>query len=460
MRTRGALLLALGAAAVAGAQDARPRTRVMTCTTAGCHASELEHEFLHGPAAVSACDACHGYIDPVQHTFQLKRQGADLCTFCHIDHTGTEGPFVHAPMAEGACTTCHNPHGSSTRALMQADSVNAMCLECHTQVLDGQHAHQPAADNCTSCHLPHTSEFQTLLRSPTNSLCATCHQDVFDAVETMAHPHPPAQENCLTCHTPHASDAVKILRQPPQELCVSCHGDVGLTIDAATHPHSVVTNERACMNCHSPHASDHASALLGSTIATCLECHASPIEVTKQRTIAGVPELAEPDMHLHGPVQQGNCSECHDVHGGVNNALLVEPFPESFYLPFSEDAYALCLKCHDPATIEVDGPDAITGFRNGERNLHTVHVAGQPQGRSCRACHTVHASRVETLIADTVAFGQWQLPINWKPTPTGGTCASGCHEVRSYDRVNPIATDAPTLGVPQESAPGQTDTDG
>jgi len=446
---KGALLLALGAAAVAGAQEARPRTRVMTCTTSGCHASELEHEFLHGPTAVSACDACHTYVDPAEHSFRLRRQGADLCTFCHIGHAGTEGPFVHAPMAEGRCTECHNPHGGSTRELLQAPSVNAVCLQCHTEILAGQHAHKPAEELCTSCHLPHTSDFEKLLRAPSNALCANCHGGVFDSVATMSHPHPPAQGDCLTCHTPHASDAIKILRQPPQELCVSCHADVGSAINVATHPHSVVTDERSCLNCHSPHASEHTAALLEGTIATCLECHDRPIQVSQQRTIIGVPELADPSMHLHGPAQHGDCSACHDVHGGVNNNLLVEPFPEGFYQPFTEGTYALCLKCHDSAIIEAEGAEVVTGFRNGERNLHAVHVVGQPQGRSCRACHAMHASKVEPLIAETVSFGQWQLPINWTPTPTGGSCASGCHEVRAYDRVNPISKDAP---VPDAAA--------
>lgn len=444
------LLLALGVATVAAAQESRPRTRVTSCTSSGCHASELDHKFLHGPTAISACDACHEYVDPVQHTFDLKRQGKDLCIFCHIDTTGTEGPFVHAPVSDGQCLACHNPHGGDSRRLLRSDSVNGVCFQCHAQVMAGSHAHRPAAEDCTACHEPHTAQHARLLRVPGEQLCATCHDDVLKSVSAMAHPHKPAQGDCLTCHSPHATDSVSILKQSPRDLCLSCHAEVGRTISAATHPHSVTTDERACLNCHAAHASDHASMLLKDTVATCLECHKKPIVVSETRKIAGVPELAAPKFFTHGPIQQGECSACHDVHGGSLANLLVEPYPASFYLTYTEDAYALCFKCHDRALIESTDDQVQTRFRDGNRNLHAVHVASSAQGRSCRACHAVHASRFKSLLADSVTFGQWKLPINYTPTPTGGSCAPGCHAPESYSRGGPSAD---ALVEPQPDAP-------
>ncbi len=453
---RVGLSLALLLASTAGAQISPPRTRVQSCTTAGCHAAETKHEFMHGPTAVSACDACHEYADPAQHTFKLKREGKDLCIFCHIDQTGDEGPVVHAPVAEGKCVACHDPHGGSTRDLLRGSSLNTTCLACHAGTMKGTHTHRPAAEDCTACHQAHTAEHPRLLRAPSAELCASCHQDVFKAVSTLAHPHEPAKGDCLTCHSPHASDSIRILKQPPKDLCISCHSEVGRTISVATHPHSATTDERACLNCHSAHASDHAAQLLKDTAATCLQCHAKPVTAAKGRVVAAVAELAEPGMILHGPAQHGDCSACHTVHGGALTNFLVEPYPASFYLTYSEDAYALCFKCHDKALIETATDDVRTKFRDGSRNLHAVHVAGGPQGRSCRACHAVHASRYRAMVADTVTFGQWKLPINFTPTPTGGSCAPGCHKAESYDRERPGAPppQAPGAAAPSNVPPG------
>jgi hypothetical protein len=41
------------------------------------------------------------------------------------------------------------------------------------------------------------------------------------------------------------------------------------------------------------------------------------------------------------------------------------------------------------------------------------------------------------LIADSVPFGKWSLPLKFVKTETGGSCAPGCHKPQSYDRKNP-----------------------
>jgi len=35
----------------------------------------------------------------------------------------------------------------------------------------------------------------------------------------------------------------------------------------------------------------------------------------------------------------------------------------------------------------------LTNFRDGARNLHFLHVNKAVRGRTCRACHEVHASK-------------------------------------------------------------------
>jgi hypothetical protein len=62
------------------------------------------------------------------------------------------------------------------------------------------------------------------------------------------------------------------------------------------------------------------------------------------------------------------------------------------------------------------------------------------RGRTCRACHDTHTSDHAHIIREAVSYGtsDWELPINYKPTPTGGSCATGCHQTLRYDRDNPV----------------------
>ncbi len=429
-----------------------PTTRVLNCTEAGCHAPQLDRPFLHGPTAVHSCDVCHEFADPGQHKFQLKAQGRDLCTFCHINKTGREGPVVHEPVAKGECLSCHDPHGSSVRSMLRQDSVNGQCAQCHAETLKASHIHQPAGEDCTKCHEAHTSKHERLLTMTPRELCISCHAAVGERAAHAAFPHDPARGDCLSCHTPHATEQIKALKASPRELCVSCHAEVAQQASSATHPHSAVLEGKACLNCHEPHGSDHSKQIRGDGVATCLACHKEPIKVAAAASerivggvVAGVPELAQAGMFRHGPIateDNGGCAACHAVHGGERASLLVGAYSTEFYQRFSDDAYGLCLKCHDRDRLLGESAQAggagvvggMTNFRHGERNLHAVHVDRGDQGRSCRACHTPHASRFPQQIADSVPFGKWSIPINFNPTAVGGSCSPGCHKPYSYER--------------------------
>ena len=66
-----------------------------------------------------------------------------------------------------------------------------------------------------------------------------------------------------------------------------------------------------------------------------------------------------------------------------------------------------------------------------------LHVH-QEKGRSCRACHDVHASDHEGRIRDEFPFGTANIPMIFSKTENGGRCIPGCHRERGYDRVNKV----------------------
>ncbi len=427
------LVLAMGATAGA---EAPPTERVRDCTAGGCHATTMDHKVLHGPTAVAACSMCHEYADPAKHTFILKRQGRELCDFCHIDKVGTEGPVVHDPVAKGQCLSCHNPHGADDRGLLRKAALSQLCADCHKETLKGSHMHTPAAEGkCTDCHSPHTASQPGLLSMPGRELCLSCHSSVEYQIESSPFAHAPVLRDCLECHTAHASDAPDQLKAAPRALCSSCHQQQELIATSATHRHSPVLNDRACLNCHTPHGGERAGLMPENTAALCLNCHKDPIMGPGGKIkVGGVPELAVKAFIPHGPVAEGDCAACHDVHGGDQAKLLTATYAKPFYQKFDVQAYALCFKCHSEKLAQSQTTDTDTGFRDGTRSLHYLHVAKDAVGRSCRACHSVHASKTSCQIAESVRFGEWQIPLNYTKTDDGGSCSPGCHKTATYDR--------------------------
>jgi predicted CXXCH cytochrome family protein len=193
----------------------------------------------------------------------------------------------------------------------------------------------------------------------------------------------------------------------------------------------------------------------------CLTCHAKEIRRDDESIVASVAEVANPDYHAHGPVAEGRCSDCHNPHGASVRALLPATYTQAFYQSYEPEAYALCFTCHEDGLVTEERTTTATGFRNGDRNLHHLHVAAEgASGRSCRVCHNVHAGPSRRLLRDSIAFGEWTLPVEHTLTETGGGCAAGCHRARLYDREQPASyLPAPTArssASEQPSAPAET----
>ena len=101
------------------------------------------------------------------------------------------------------------------------------------------------------------------------------------------------------------------------------------------------------------------------------------------------------------------------------------------------DQYKLCFNCHAPDLVLQPQGTGLTGFRDGDKNLHWLHV-NQQKGRTCRACHEVHASREPFHIRESVPFGTggWMLAINFSSD------ADGRHVLARMPRANGRMTTA------------------
>lgn len=355
-------------------------TSLLSCTPAAALAAAV---LLALPARAAPAPAKAPPAKPAPAAAKGAPKGSPLAP-----HTG-EVTSAHAPFSEGECQFCHsgkdpkNP-GPVTKA------INPLCYECHedyaTQMKTRPVKHRPVVDSCVACHNPHNSDNRALLIKDTRSLCLGCHDPIKESVDGKVKHQPVSTgKQCINCHNPHSSNVQALLIALPFDLCQKCHGAAAVKDEAGKQ----LTN------------------------------------FTKL--------LAENPVH-HAPIAKKDCSACHQVHGGENFRLLQNPYPAEFYAPYDPKNYALCFECHNPEIAKTEHTDKLTRFRDGTRNLHYLHI-NREKGRTCRACHEVHASKQPHQIRDGVPYGSsgWVLKVNFTPTANGGSCAKTCHATKAYD---------------------------
>lgn len=247
--------------------------------------------------------------------------------------------------------------------------------------------------------------------------CTDCHSDLLD-LEMM---HYPAEDACDNCHRDpgpgHPEDGFPggSLVDSLPGLCLLCHE---AEAHEKTYRHGAQQG-RGCISCHDPHGSPVAGLLKKEKRQLCMDCHPG---IRKMDRLA----------YRHLPYED-DCGNCHASHSSDFSSLLVDAYPARLYAPGVADTFALCFQCHDPALIEEANTSWGTAFRDGERNLHYLHLQGE-KGRGCSLCHTLHASSLEHLLAGIVRFGQWDMPLQYTPLENGGSCATACHSRKAYAR--------------------------
>jgi predicted CXXCH cytochrome family protein len=334
------------------------------------------------------------------------------------------------------CRSCHVQRGSQ-HAFSVAPTPR-LCAECHEDLIEhiesSENIHDPAEEDCLDCHDPHASRSGALLlASNVAELCEECHDDVVGEIQESEHPHDPAEEDCTDCHDPHAGPYERMLHAEGRELCGECHDDVVEIAEDSEVDHGAVLEGDECLHCHSPHAGRAEPNLKEPVTELCLSCHGEPVESDGGK-LASIGHLDDPNAVWHEAVENETCAGCHLPHGSDHPRLLSQNFPSRLYAPFAVESYELCFSCHEPELVTEERSLTATGFRDGDLNLHFVHVNKKKRGRTCRMCHDVHAARGELLIRERTRYGKWEMPIRFEKEATGGSCHPGCHLNRGYDR--------------------------
>lgn len=302
-----------------------------------------------------------------------------------------------------------------------AGPPNCVTAQCHPKMGKEKHVHGPVASgDCTTCHQPtgkaHPAEKGAFKLADTGAkLCSMCHE----SKSSKKHVHSAiASGSCTDCHDPHQSPNKMQLKEAGAALCFMCHEK-----QSPKYGHGPVAMGE-CTACHDPHQSDNKNQLKLADGKLCFSCHDSAKFSGKS---------------IHEPVRTGACTSCHKPHGSDFPHLLGKNYPDELYLPYRPENFALCFDCHGYDLAMDRRTDTLTNFRNGDRNLHYTHVNNPVKGRTCRVCHQAHVNSQAKLINEKLAgFGNWEIPINFTKTDTGGTCVVGCHKPQSYDRTKPV----------------------
>jgi predicted CXXCH cytochrome family protein len=298
-------------------------------------------------------------------------------------------------------------------------------------------SHAPfEAGDCSICHVSADRRKPGPLTTGGNALCYSCH-DEFQEIMRRTYQHPPAVESCLNCHNAHNSRERKLLHTELATGCMDCHRQIKELAEKSKVRHGALEQGAKCASCHNPHGTWVEKLLIQLPFDLCVNCHA--VDHMKDHdgvVLTNYKKWLEENKVWHAPVQAKDCSACHRTHGGENFRLLVAGYPSNFYSPYDRDNYALCFGCHNEKVVTEAETRTLTNFRDGARNLHFLHVNKPDRGRTCRACHEVHASKQARHVRDGVPYGpkSWVLKINFTKTPTGGQCARTCHETKGYER--------------------------
>lgn len=426
------LLAVVSAESVQGAEAPVTIDAAASCATAECHSAMTTSRHIHAPVAKGQCDACHEPTESGKHSFKSIEDVPGQCNSCH--DKVTTGANIHAPAADD-CLNCHDPHTSKVASMLKSDTEKDLCFACHDEsILDNEYQHGPAAAGaCSICHDPHSSTEDKLLKAKGKDLCGMCHMQMVEEMAASKYIHGPVQEDCSLCHDPHSGPNPGMLQGKKGRFCTSCHAEIGEASENSKVNHAPVASEDGCLSCHVGHASNTAALLKRPQTELCLGCHDGSLK-GENEDMQDMKTLFVTNPQKHGPIREGGCTGCHQPHGSKTFRLLTKEYPAKFYSPFDPENYDLCFTCHEKTLVTERYTKTLTGFRDGDVNMHFLHVNKETRGRTCRACHEVHASSQPVHMRESVPYGSWSMPINYKKTATGGSCLPGCHKELNYDR--------------------------
>jgi predicted CXXCH cytochrome family protein len=232
--------------------------------------------------------------------------------------------------------------------------------------------------SCAICHDLQKTTTAELPGLNKQVSCVTCHRNVIDKAPRQH--STTVNRQCLTCHQQFVKPwRIGFPTTKTEDLCFTCH--TGKKIWRTQKFVHGPMNVGGCTLCHNPHEDDNRYQLWAEgSVALCIACHSDKENlVSKEKSLPFV----------HGIIPGGGCVACHDPHAGDRQFMLIKPINE------------LCVSCHT----------RLAGVTRG----HPVGghpVAGPKERRrqgyplTCTSCHDPHGSTKRFLLVGKTNGGQ------------------------------------------------------
>jgi predicted CXXCH cytochrome family protein len=123
--------------------------------------NEVTLKSSHPPYDEKKCDSCH---DKTADSGFVSKTKNELCFVCHTNFL--KNPFVHGPAAVGDCLACHDPH-TATNPFLLKTSEATICAKCHQEGRQASSLHGTSASRgmvCINCHNPHDGNTRFFLK--------------------------------------------------------------------------------------------------------------------------------------------------------------------------------------------------------------------------------------------------------------------------------------------------------
>ncbi len=351
-----------------------------------CHQAkreEFDDSVVHAPVQ-EGCIECHNpHESPMR--FQLRGDGASVSSLCFNCHE--PGIFTkehrHGPVGAGDCIACHRPHaGKYQNLLIASPEKGQVCFQCHQdrkEEFSMKHVHDPVSENCNKCHDPHSSNARFQLHAEGGKLCAQCHKKlspkVYADIDNAVYKHEPVdQGRCADCHRVHSSNVKPLLKTATENLCFSCHEELADDVAGSKYRHGPVQTGD-CMACHKVHGSEFSRLLSRyypeefykeyrpENYALCFGCHNKDIAKKKYTKTLTSFRDGEYNLHFfHVNMKKGrNCVSCHDAHASsqAKHVRYEVPFGAWSYpiaLTKSETGGTCVVGCHAPKSYDRKKP--------------------------------------------------------------------------------------------------------
>jgi len=416
----------------------------------------------------------HG--DPANGVSRRPDRPRGSCAQCHDEHASHDslsrrgnGPAgLFAPDDNDLCFVCHSAPSESGMfpgASAWAQSAHAVS----SSMLRTGSGGRAAADinKCVNCHDPHgvrdnTGVIPAMLNARESDLCVSCHNGsrAPDIRSQLSRPY----RHAITT----ARSAVRVVRAAGSVTCSDCHNVHVVPLEAAppsapeassrlagvsrvsvvnggggsppayrlrTATDAGIANEyEICFRCHSSYVKQAPGATDLALLTNPANASYHPIQS------AGKNARIDRDAFVNGFTSQSlvRCTDCHTSddptvrgpHGSSYRYILKKPTTATTMAqPMGEND--ICFDCHAYA-VYADAKSAAATLRasrfNGPNDQgHAFHVGAQHI--PCYGCHETHGSRRTTAL---IAVGRLPGISSYVATPSGGTCMTSCHPLRSY----------------------------